>query len=692
MGIEPLYELRERLYSSSVAGVSLMSEDFRLKRAIDQMEPMAKAAPIFKKIYEGAVHLLEVSEKERANVLLDEIALLDAVLVTQATAGIEGELTAINEGLKETIETKAPYSKVMPVLEALTTSGSGHYSYLLEIHKDSPEIFQDFRLKEAMVKGLGAGYSELAEKVEQWLSKENSSYLPILKRGFQPNGKKEMVRRVRVIESIAGASENDWYLSMLEKAQKEVKEALIYALRHEKANEQLLFQLTRTEKGAGRKAAIWALIQMKSSQVASLFQEQLKSNASTVWKEKYFCLLKEDVFSDLLAEEINKELDFIEAWMKEDSSSLTSAEAKRLERMLKATPEKAADIRKDLDNELSLLLEAMIGKTSDKMIQVYRRLVDSIAFSSLALEEKNKNMKKQEQTLWKLVLDLKRVGDLLTNSILFTKSPKLYALAEEFYKRGQREFLEPALTTALLTKNGEEVFSEFSHYLIPDGKKESTERQEGRFAIMSVFSMLTYNEELDRYQLVKQFYDPNEYEIENSRSVNEEGYAVREGKIVRETLFGELDIRWIELLTSRQVKKNGDFRSNGFNSRMYSWDHILEKLIRPNDERTCELLGSYFYDRLLCNNKNINLDPFSYYERLKKCHFYIKRGDIVQPLMRVKTVSVWLVKQMIEKAPMTKEDKRAELEEINKLMEEKKLKMNYGNWGEDTYYTLMSRI
>ena len=54
MNLNPLYELKERLESSVIAGVSLLSEDFRLARAVEQMEPLAKASPIFQKIYQSA--------------------------------------------------------------------------------------------------------------------------------------------------------------------------------------------------------------------------------------------------------------------------------------------------------------------------------------------------------------------------------------------------------------------------------------------------------------------------------------------------------------------------------------------------------------------------------------------------------------------------------------------------------------
>ena len=72
-----------------------------------------------------------------------------------------------------------------------------------------------------------------------------------------------MVRRVEVLEAIAGKEENAFYLEMLSAAQKEVKEALIRALRHEKANETVLEELAKTEKGAFKKAALYALEEMK---------------------------------------------------------------------------------------------------------------------------------------------------------------------------------------------------------------------------------------------------------------------------------------------------------------------------------------------------------------------------------------------------------------------------------------------
>ena len=44
MDITPLYDLRERLRAGAVAGAGLAAEDFRLRRAVEAMVPLEKAA------------------------------------------------------------------------------------------------------------------------------------------------------------------------------------------------------------------------------------------------------------------------------------------------------------------------------------------------------------------------------------------------------------------------------------------------------------------------------------------------------------------------------------------------------------------------------------------------------------------------------------------------------------------------
>ena len=215
MDLTPLYELRERLRAGAIAGAALAADDFRLARALEGLAPLEKASPVFAKLGQLARSVLAPDCQDRAGALLDAITLCDAVLTTQGAVAVPGELEALPPRAGGTALTNAPYSVVAPLVEALTTSGSGHYSTVVDTHETHPELFSDYRVRDALVKALGAKYAELADTAGQWLCQEDKSILPLLTQGFDPAGKKEMARRVQVIDTIAGGSLNDWYILSL---------------------------------------------------------------------------------------------------------------------------------------------------------------------------------------------------------------------------------------------------------------------------------------------------------------------------------------------------------------------------------------------------------------------------------------------------------------------------------------------
>ena len=60
--------------------------------------------------------------------------------------------------------------------------------------------------------------------------------VPLLKDGFEPCGKKDMVRRAMLIRELAGVDENDWYIKILPETQKEILEIIIKALGEDSNN------------------------------------------------------------------------------------------------------------------------------------------------------------------------------------------------------------------------------------------------------------------------------------------------------------------------------------------------------------------------------------------------------------------------------------------------------------------------
>lgn len=273
MNLAPVYELRSRLRASMIAGTNLLSEDFRLKRVAEEINPLAAAAPVFAKIVEMVNALLAEGCEDRECVLMDTITLVDAVLCTQGTLAVGEEVTPIEIGGRGKVITNAPYSVVKGLVEALTTSGNGHYSFVVDTHEQRPELFEDYRVKSAMVKALGAGYTELAELVTGWLMQEGEEIVPMLQKDFDPKGKKEMVRRVQVIEAVAGGNANEFYVQMIPEAERDVKNELIYALRHNQENVELLLELMKKAKGNAKKMAYYALAEMEDERAEKAFWE-----------------------------------------------------------------------------------------------------------------------------------------------------------------------------------------------------------------------------------------------------------------------------------------------------------------------------------------------------------------------------------------------------------------------------------
>lgn len=89
---------------------------------------------------------------------------------------------------------------------------------------------------EALAGALGDSYSEIADLAARILSTMPQA-VPLLKRGLDPaSKKKDMVRRIDIIQAAAGARENALYLRLAEEGSTVIQEAAVRALRHDPAN------------------------------------------------------------------------------------------------------------------------------------------------------------------------------------------------------------------------------------------------------------------------------------------------------------------------------------------------------------------------------------------------------------------------------------------------------------------------
>lgn len=541
MDLSPVYDLRERLKSGAAAGTGLIADDFRLQRALDSLAPLEGAAPVFAKLGQGVRALLDPACPDRAAALLDALSLADAVLCTQAQVNAPCEITPIALTIEGTAAiTDAPYSLLNPLVEALTTSGSGRYSFAVDTYSQHPELFRDYRVKYALVTALNAPYAELADQVADWLCKEDESILPLLMRDFDPKGKRDMVRRIHVMEAVAGAKANDFYKSLLETAEKDVRAAAVYALRHDETNAELLVTLTKTEKGNAKKQAHWALAEL-TSDTAWDFWENLGAKKPEVVAE-YMALSTTEKASELIVSSLLRCISVFES----PDAVLTEELAEQIQQLIQVLPGKsgatvgaffrqAAALDHRLDKPLGEEKKAFLFSSG-----VWRRMAGERVFSQI-------------------------LPTLLYRCLAFRPTLDLLALAEEMAETYGVDWAVPAIEGALLTKPAAEAYD------LMDKLTGSLLHKKLRRAVLEdVLEGLCWDKTEECLVQKVSFSNPRtETNLE-----------------ICQHLAEPLDARWYRAL----VKAEGNH------------EHLLIRIIQPAQEESREYMMNHFYQRALAGS------------------------------------------------------------------------------------------
>lgn len=301
MALPLLNELQERLHACAIAGLNVIGEDFRLARALEQLAQAQASSPVLARIYQTAAPLADPACADKASVLLDAITLVDAVVLTQAGCGVQGELEPMAAGCPG-IDSGARYSELSALYTALTTRGSGRYEILRTALDENRPALRDFRLMEALAGALGDSYSEIADLAARILSTMPQA-VPLLKRGLDPaSKKKDMVRRIDIIQAAARARENALYLRLAEEGSTVIQEAAVRALRHDPANIPLLIEYVGKAKGGVRSAALEALSQMRGGQVDAFWLDRLTAAGVSADTLKLVYGTDSDLVSDAVAD------------------------------------------------------------------------------------------------------------------------------------------------------------------------------------------------------------------------------------------------------------------------------------------------------------------------------------------------------------------------------------------------------
>ena len=189
MNFEPLYELKNRLENVAVVGINLAKDDFRLKRAVEHLKEYSTIAKVFKQIYDMGNELISTNDEDKCDLFLDLVALVDAVLCTQATTYSGNEPQEIKTIAKSKDYYKElHYSELSPLVYAFT---EGNLFIIQDAVDNKPEIFDDFRLKSYMIKGLSNKYSKVINLATKKLKKQRKEIVLLQKDEFSPGIEKK---------------------------------------------------------------------------------------------------------------------------------------------------------------------------------------------------------------------------------------------------------------------------------------------------------------------------------------------------------------------------------------------------------------------------------------------------------------------------------------------------------------------
>ena len=189
MNFEPLYELKNRLENVAVVGINLAKDDFRLKRAVEHLKEYSTIAKVFKQIYDMGNELISTNDEDKCDLFLDLVALVDAVLCTQATTYSGNEPQEIKTIAKsKDYYNELHYSELSPLVYAFT---EGNLFIIQDAVDNKPEIFDDFRLKSYMIKGLSNKYSKVINLATKKLKKQRKEIVPLQKDEFFPGVEKK---------------------------------------------------------------------------------------------------------------------------------------------------------------------------------------------------------------------------------------------------------------------------------------------------------------------------------------------------------------------------------------------------------------------------------------------------------------------------------------------------------------------
>jgi hypothetical protein len=276
MSIPVLTQVYDEVRRLAIAGSALAGGDFRLKKLAPPLAQAGQKAPVFAKVAQAVEKVVASTDKTSAEALLELSTLVNAILYTQGETGTEGEFAPLATTDLGQQQTQASARVLKPLLEALSTTGSGR----LEIITDAFErgAFRDLRLIKPAIGALDDSYAEIGDFVaEKILPLYGQAILPELRARFDQKGRGGHVRRLALMHQLDPAGTREIVKQALDEGSKEVKVAAIECLGSNEEDLPFLLEQAKSKARDVREAALKGLARSDAADATRALEAALRS-------------------------------------------------------------------------------------------------------------------------------------------------------------------------------------------------------------------------------------------------------------------------------------------------------------------------------------------------------------------------------------------------------------------------------
>lgn len=605
MNFEPLYELKNRLENVAVVGINLAKDDFRLKRAVEQLKEYSTAAKVFKQIYDMGNSLISSDDEDKCDLFLDLLALLDAVLCTQATT-YSGDKPQEIKSITKTKDyyKELHYSELSPLIYAFSENGGGRLFTIQDAVDNKAEIFDDFRLKSYMIKGLSDKYSEIVNLATKQLKKQRKEIIPLLKDGFSPRGGKEMLSRLDIISHIAKEDENDFYKYCIENGSKEIKEYAIGYLSYDQSNIDYILDLTKTEKGKLKNKAFEALSYMNDNRAAEEWGKFLKKKPL-------------DNIEYLRGTDQQWAIDYLDEFIE---NYVTETKNKTL---------KTAEEKRTVEYDILKISPFILKNRNEKSLLFCKELYPYNKY------------------------EIKRI---LNFYIAKDLDKEVINTIKELSKEYEGEFLQQEFLISLIKDKAETVYKNFSKYAGAGKEKEEIR------ALFNTFIRGNYSKNKEERKVQEDFRDMFQiilrihYDEENREYILEWPDTIS-GYPIQIKLDG-FDKKWYDIIlgTSTEITGNWEYYSSSHGDFRY--------LYNPNIKGLKEKFAEFYYNITLLRTPYLaDIEFLNKLEWKDYKDFLVGKMDIRKNIYLL-SYRLSYISDFINKIPISEEDLKTQIEEL----------------------------